>query len=179
MARTRNDKLAAVIRETGWTQAQVAARFVKVAAETEAHELTSATRSHVSMWLMGAAPSGRAPLILCETLARGLGRPVSLTDIGLAAPTPGAPQPLGWHADTLTALHDLGGDDMDIRRRHLLTNAAYSVAGLSLPTGPWWEETAEHARHRSPGTARRVGSTDVEAIRELVSFFSLRDQRRR
>ncbi|WP_372412667.1 Tat pathway signal protein [Streptomyces luteireticuli] len=178
MARTRNDRLAAVISETGWTQAQVAARFVKVAAESGAHELTHIARSHISLWVLGAIPSGRAPRILCETLSRGLARPVTLADIGLAAASPATTQPLGWDADTLTALHELGGDDMDMHRRHILSAAAYSVAGLALPDTAWWDTTAAHARQRPAGAGRLVGRSDVDAVRELLAFFSLRDQRR-
>ncbi|MFC8170415.1 Tat pathway signal protein [Streptomyces sp. NPDC057325] len=66
---------------------------------------------------------------------------------------------------------------MDRERRRLLAGAAYSVGGLALPGEPWWDEAPERARSRAAGSNRKVGETEVRAVREMTEFFSRRDQR--
>ncbi|MET8678207.1 Tat pathway signal protein [Streptomyces sp. NPDC004647] len=178
MARTRNTKLAAVIGETGWSQGQLAAQFVRVAAEVGATELLSTKRSHISMWVLGTQPTGRAPHILCETLSRRLQRPVTNTEIGLRPPRSGVTTAPEWRVDTLTALVDLGKSDVDMERRQILAGSAYSVAGLALPDQSWWDEAPEQGRIRPSATGRKVGEGEVDAVREMTVFFSKRDQRR-
>ncbi|MBP2400737.1 Tat pathway signal protein [Streptomyces syringium] len=177
MAHRRNVELAAAIREAGWSQEQTAQRFVRVAVESGARELAGTTRSHINQWVRGVRPSGRAPRILCETLSRGLRRPVSLAEIGLTS-GPAAMMAPQWAADPLTVLVDLGGMDVDIERRQMLASSAYSVAGLLLPAGSWWEEVPERARTRPPASPRTTSAEDVDSVREMVAFFSRRDQRR-
>lgn len=105
-----NHRLAAVIAEAGWSHAQLAVAFVRVASENGARELLGVGRSHVSHWVAGSRPSGRSPLILCEALSRRLGRLVTPAEVGLADADRPA-QPLSWDADTLAALADLGRAD--------------------------------------------------------------------
>jgi hypothetical protein len=176
--REGNTRLAAVIATAGLSHAQVAKIFVRVALEMDAHEFAGVGRSHVSHWIGGSKPSGRAPLILCEALSRRLGRIVTLDEIGLAdeaLPSGGA---LDWHADTLIALLDLGRVDVDMERRRLLGAAAYSVAALALPGAEWWTEMTDLGRRRVTAGARRVGRGDVEAVRDMTGMFSRIDQRR-
>ncbi|MFF5708134.1 Tat pathway signal protein [Streptomyces sp. NPDC012756] len=177
MAR-RNDELAAVIEETGWSQPVVAAAVVRVAAEAGIDELLSVTRSHVAMWVAGTQPRGRAADVLRETLSRRLGRPLTLAEIGLAGNASDTVTGSEWDTDTLTTLVDLGRNSMDRERRRLLTGAAiYSVGGLALPRDPWWDEAPQRARSRAVGPNRRVGETEVRAVREMTEFFARRDQR--
>ncbi|MEW5653740.1 Tat pathway signal protein [Streptomyces cinereoruber] len=176
MAR-RNDELAAVIAETGWSQPALAAAVVRVAAEVGADELLTVKRSHIAMWISGTRPRGRAGDILRETLSRRLRRPMTLAEIGLAGKVPDVVARSEWDMDTLTTLVDLGRDSMDRERRRLLAGAAYSVGGLVLPGEPWWDEAPERARARAEGPSRRVGETEVRAVREMTEFFSRRDQR--
>ncbi|MFD9794086.1 Tat pathway signal protein [Streptomyces sp. NPDC059070] len=175
-ARKRNEDLAAVIAETGWSQTKVAAAFVRVAAEARAGELLGTSRSQVAMWVSGTRPSGRAPRILCETLSRRLQRPITLAEIGLSAQGSAAVTAIEWHVDTLTELVDLGRANVDLERRRLLSGAAYSVGGLVLPGRQWWDEAPERARRRPAATGRRVGAAEVSALRETTEFFSRRDQ---
>ncbi|MFF4835155.1 Tat pathway signal protein [Streptomyces sp. NPDC001315] len=177
MARERNVRLAAVIAETGWSQPKIAAAFVRVAAEVGAHELLGTGRSHIAMWVAGTRPSGRAPQILCETLSRKLRRPVSPADIGLPGLAAHIAAASEWHVDTLTALVDLGRSDVDLERRQLLAGAAYSVGGLVLPEQRWWDEAPKQAQARTAATSRKVGTAEVNAVREMTEFFSARDQR--
>ncbi|MFF7098519.1 Tat pathway signal protein [Streptomyces rubradiris] len=177
MGRTRNTRLETVIRELGLSQRQLATRFRAVAAEHGASELQSVAQPYIARWI-GSPVEGRAPYILAETLSRGLGRRITLADIGLAAPAEPEPQPPAWSEDTLTMLVTLGSTDMDINRRRLLTNSVYSVAALAVPEDRWFEQAIDRARARRPLSQYWVTAEDVEAVREMAAFFSRRDQQR-
>lgn len=178
MARTRNTQLAGLISEVGWSQAQTARQFVRVAAEIGADELTGVTASHINQWVRGSRPSGRAPVILCETLSRGVHRRVTPADLGLAESSTDSLEESGWRVDPLAALHDLGGPDVSMERRRVVGAAAYSVAGFAIPGESWWREMAEHGAARQPTNERRIGRSDVEDMRDAAHFYSRRDQRR-
>ncbi|HST85522.1 MAG TPA: hypothetical protein VLL08_27535 [Kineosporiaceae bacterium] len=184
-ARVANTRLAGLIAEAGLSHAHVARIFVRVAMESGAEEFAGVGRSHVSHWVGGTRPSGRAPLILCEALSRHLGRNLSLDDIGLAGPASPAESTfsngLDWHVDPLNALTspaDPGRDDVDLEHRRVLEAAAYSVAALTLPDQPWWQRMAERRGARSTRGSRRVGSGDVGAVGDMAAMFSRIDQRR-
>lgn len=178
MARTRNTALAAVLAETGWSQTQAAAAFVRVASECGARDEMRVTRSHVSMWVSGTRPSGQAPHILCETLSRKLGRRVTLAETGLAGSTEPSEGGSDWSVDPLTKLAELGSDDLDMHRRKMLAATAYSVAGLALPPTAWWEAASVTAQERRPVSSRRVTADDIDDLRDLTGYFSARDQQR-
>ena len=173
-----NAKLAAAIAETGWSHAQVARAFVRVAKESKACEFGAVGRSHVSHWVGGSKPSGRAPVILCEALSRRLGRLMTLGEIGLSITPSMSQDALGWRLDTLTALTDLGRLDVDLERRRVLGAAIYSVAALALPNDRWWAQMAGGTNPAHTRGMPRVGRGDVEAVRDMVSVFSRIDQRR-
>ncbi|MEU2868522.1 Tat pathway signal protein [Streptomyces olivoreticuli] len=175
--RKRNARLAVLVVEANYSHAQLAAAFVRVAMENNAREFAGVTRSHVSHWVGGTRPSGRAPILLCETLSRRLGRIVTLEELGLST-EPESPREVDWCTDTLTTLADLGSVDLDMERRRLLSTAAYSVAGLALPGESWWRGMAEQGAHRSAVGVHRVGRVDLEAVRDMVAVFSRMDQRR-
>jgi hypothetical protein len=173
-----NAKLAAVIAGSGWSHAQVAHGFARVAAENGAREFAVVGRSHVSKWVAGSHPSGWAPVLLAEALSRRLGRVVTLDEIGLSVHSLCSRSVLDWSVDTLIAMTDFGRVDVDAERRRLLGVAAYSVAALALPSRPWWIEMARRGGHRASPGSRTVGRGDVEGVREMVSAFSRIDQRR-
>lgn len=188
--RTPNSRLAAVIAESGWSHAQVAAAFVRVAAENGAREFARVGKSHVSHWVTGTRPSGRAPAFLCEALSRRTGRVITAADIGLADhETPAAGQ-VDWDGDSLTGLVELGRADVDADRRRLLAAATFSLGGLALPDSGWWDRLADQGdrrTHRTPSSsptpgsspgAGQVGRGELEAVREMVSFLSRVDSRR-
>ncbi|MEV8376737.1 hypothetical protein AB0P21_28600 [Kribbella sp. NPDC056861] len=174
--RQRNEKLAAVIAEAGWSHAQLALAFGRVAAERRSEDQAGVGRSHVSHWVAGSRPSGAAPGILVETLSRRLGRPITADEIGLTQLT--LSPILDWNADTLTALVDLGRSTLDVERRSVLRAAGYSVAGLAIPDQTWWDHLADRSAKRTVSRGRLVGAGDLEAVRETVQLFTRIDQRR-
>ncbi|WP_199880910.1 tetratricopeptide repeat protein [Streptomyces kebangsaanensis] len=179
MARERNAALAALLKEAGWSQPQAAAAVARVAAESGVRELQAISRSHIAMWIQGTRPSGQAPHILCETLSRRLGRRLTLAEIGLEGEPAERPDSGShWSVDPLTALAELGSDDLDMHRRKMLATAAYSAAGLALPAASWWAAAPAAAAKRPAVSSRQVTSADIDDIRELTRFFSARDQQR-
>ncbi|MFB7299178.1 Tat pathway signal protein [Streptomyces rubiginosohelvolus] len=177
MGRTRNKRLEGVVQELGVSQRQLAAHFRAVAAEHGATELQSVAQPYIARWIGGASVEGRARFILAETLSRGLGRLVTLADIGLAADTKPESES-AWSDDTLTTLMTLGSTDMDIDRRRLLATSVYSVAALTLPEDQWFARAADRARTRRPLSSHVVTAQDVEDVREMAAIFSRRDQKR-
>ncbi|WP_338673900.1 Tat pathway signal protein [Streptomyces sp. SCSIO 30461] len=179
MARERNVTLAALLREAGWSQPQAAAAVARVAAEAGVRDLAAISRSHIAMWVQGTRPSGRAPHILRETLSRRLGRRLTLADLGLEGETTGQTDSgADWSVDPLTVLAELGSDDLDMHRRKLLATAAYSAAGLALPTASWWAAAPAAAAKRPAISPRQVTEADIDDIRDLAAFYSARDQQR-
>ncbi|GGO07846.1 Tat pathway signal protein [Microbispora rosea subsp. aerata] len=178
MARERNERLAALLKEAGWSRAQAASAFTRVAQENGLLDYAHIGRSHISMWVAGTKPSGAAPVILCQALSRRLKRVVTPDELGFAVPTAPAQEALEWRVDPLIALTDLGRTDLDADRRSLLTGAVYSVAALALPSREWWETMAGGSPAPAPVKHQRVGRGDVVTVQELTAAFSRIDQRR-
>ncbi|MFC7246967.1 Tat pathway signal protein, partial [Catellatospora aurea] len=177
--RTANTRLASVIAEAGWSHRQVASALVRVASEVGAQDLLTVGRSHVSKWMAGIQPSGLAPDLLAETFSRRLGRSITADDLGLA-PAAGSTghSMIDWDADTLMGLDMLRKADVDGQRRRFVGAAAFSLAGLALPSERWWADLAKRGANRTrPGT-RTTGRADLEMIRETSQVFSSLDQRR-
>ncbi|WP_412752872.1 Tat pathway signal protein [Krasilnikovia sp. M28-CT-15] len=176
-----NTKLLSVIAAAELTHGQVARDIHRIAGEiaddgSAPADVAGIGRSHVSHWVAGVTPSGRLPALLCEVLSRRLGRTVTPEEIGLPSAPPSAGGTLGWEADTLVSLRDLGGAYVDAARRRVLATAAYSLAALTLPEPAWWARMA--ALVRAPSEGAQVGRGDVAAVREAVALFSRMDQRR-
>lgn len=178
MTQKRNERLAAILEEAGWSRAQAASAFNRVAQENNLVGYTAIGRSHVSMWVGGTEASGASPVILSQALTRRLGRVITPDELGFAAASPSGQGALDWIVDPILTLTDLGRSDLDVERRKLLTGAVYSIAGLALPGESWWEEMAAAAPAESAAGARRAGRSDVAAVREMTAAFSRMDQSR-
>ncbi|MER6091275.1 Tat pathway signal protein [Streptomyces bluensis] len=178
MARERNKRFEALLKEAGWSRAQAAAAFVRVASENQLTGYVHIQRQHVQHWVAGHEPSGQAPIIMCEALSRRLKRVVTASQAGFAVPVSPAQRALDWRVDPLIALNDLGSSDLDPDRRSLLRGGVYSAAALALPADSWWVEMAKEPANDEPRNTQRVGRGDVESVRETTLAFSRMDQRR-
>ncbi|WEH39847.1 Tat pathway signal protein [Streptomyces sp. AM 2-1-1] len=186
MARTRNEQLAGLLAEAGWSRAQAASAFNRAAAEGRRADDPCGPligRSHVSMWVGGTRPSGSAPAVLARALSRRLRRVVTVAELGFGGPGPAQPGPSaeGPSPDALSVLADLGRADLHPDRRNLLAGIVYSTAFLAVPTG---ERPPPSAPGAFPPPAERlsnglrVAQGDVATVRELTLAFSAVDQRR-
>ncbi|MET9134249.1 Tat pathway signal protein [Streptomyces antibioticus] len=178
MARERNEQFAALLTEAGWSRAQAAAAFVRVAKENRLTRYANVQRQHVSHWVAGHQPSEHAPIIMCEALTRRLKRVVTPDEAGFTVLTASAQGALDWRVDPLVALNDLGRTDLDADRRSLLRGGVYSAAALVLPSDAWWAEMAMEPVAEARKGAQRVGRGDVESVRDMILAFSRMDQRR-
>ena len=176
--RARNERLAALLSEAGWSRAQAASAFNRVAQEAKGVGQGQIGRSHLSMWVGGTQPSGAAPVVLCQALSRRLRRQVTLEEAGFTRSVP--PWVGGsWDVDPRITLAELGSRDLNADRRSLLAGGVYSVAALVLPGDHWWQEMAQSpCPDARPAGVKRVGRHDVETVRNLTAAFSRMDQSR-
>lgn len=178
MARERNARFEALLKEAGWSRAQAASAFVRVANENNLTDYGHIARQHVQHWVAGHEPSGQAPIIMCEALSRRLKRVITPLEAGFTALNSPAQGALDWRVDPLIALNDLGSTDLDPDRRSLLRGGVYSAAALALPADSWWDNMAKEPTGEARKGATRVGRGDVQSVREMTLAFSRMDQRR-
>jgi hypothetical protein len=168
-----NLRLAEVMRRVACSHKGLAARVRKVAAEHGEDLLTD----HVTVkrWLEGAVPRGRTPEFIAEALSRKAGSRITTDDIGMApAATPVRTADTALeYAETveeaevrLTDLtrHDLAADAV---ARSEVTPAAWY-----RPVVPWLITRPESVAR---GEGRRVGLSEVEAVRTTTSAFMRMD----
>ncbi|MEU8567412.1 Tat pathway signal protein [Streptomyces pathocidini] len=178
MTRTRNERLAGLLEEAGWSRADAATAFVRVARENQHEDYAHIVRQHITSWVSGSVPSGLAPLILCQALSRRLKRVVTPDELGFAAPGPPACGALDWGIDPLITLNDLGRTDLDADRRRLLISGVYSTTALVPPGEAWWQAAAKETSAGPSTSSHRVGRSDVVTVQELTLAFSRMDQQR-
>jgi hypothetical protein len=123
--------------------------------------------SSVIRWLRGQRPRGVVADLIADVLARKLGRPLSLDDIGMGTPGahPAPSTPLDGFIDRSTALWR--GDQ---QQRPDLQQAPV-ITGLPA-VGPVWEwENPPEDTDVSRRGVQRVGYTDVTALRSARSHY--------
>lgn len=179
-SRSRNVKLAAAIKEAGWSYNDLASAIRRVAAETGTRDYGLVSRSHVGWWVAGTVPSGLAPQLIAEALARKLRRVITPSDIGFPIGDAGA-DASDWDADTLALidlLADLARSDSDVDRRDFAFSAATFIAATAaVPPESWWVNAAAQRATAVPAAGRLVGRGDLQAVTDMVALFSRMDQR--
>lgn len=167
-----NERLAAVIAETGLTYAAVARSVVAVALEAGQQIRTNASSVH--HWLNGTTPEPATQDFLIEALSRRLSRPLTPADVGLSSPDSRANADLGLSIghDPMGTLALLGRADLD--RRRFLVTSAYSVAASVLPLDYVSDIAGRSAAARA---GKVVGAAEVEAVRDMTRMFTEIDER--
>jgi tetratricopeptide (TPR) repeat protein len=164
--RPPNRALAALLDEAGWTNAQFAAAVNRLA--PDANLRLNYDKSAVAHWLTGTRPVPRARPLVCEALARRLGRPITEAAAGFGP----APQTDDDGCDSVTKLIELGSADMDPTRRAALgAIGIYSVA-LAIPG---WPEVTARFNHLKTNPHVRIGTGEVEAVRAMTDHLSTLD----
>ncbi|MFR9725836.1 hypothetical protein ACL02R_21080 [Streptomyces sp. MS19] len=153
MAREPNTALGRLIEQAGWSRTQVARAVNRMGAEVGV-ELRY-DQSAVSHWLSGTVPRVVVRPLVCEALARRLGRPVTQQDAGFVSGTT-ARRP----GDLAEQLIDIGTGDMDPSRRNVLQAGLYSAA-LALPAYGSVGPPAVSDR-------RRVGPGEVSTVETMT-----------
>ena len=165
----RNDALAALIQEAGYSEAGLARRVNQLARDRLNLDLRY-DYTAVYRWKKGQQPRPPVPWLLAEALSERLGRRVAAAEFGMLDEGVLADQGLAYPADPLVAVEtilELGKAGM--KRRTVITNAPFVVAALAGPSRDWLLAVLE--QQRGGWGPRAVGLAQVEAIRTVFRFF--------
>ncbi|MFD6340231.1 hypothetical protein [Streptomyces sp. NPDC060131] len=163
-----NARLARLLEEAGWNATQLAHAVSAVAFE-HGHDLT-VYRSTATRWLTGAHPRPPASAYILEALARRLGRPLAAADAGLTRAPARIPD-WSWEENPVHHLAKLTHSQLDPSRGRFLGADVYSLTVLAVPG---WEDLLARTTARRAGVmaGRRVGHTEVEAMKSMTAFFA-------
>lgn len=108
-------------------------------------------RTAVAHWISGSRPQGQVPALIAEVLTRRLGRPVTMSEIGLDDSD--ATKTL--HSDSaggITALIELAQNDLNPASHDILARSIYRLDALAVPPYPVPGRALHHAdvvQHRA------------------------------
>lgn len=177
-----NDRLAALMREAGFSAPdgsvgrKVFARAVQEVAASHG-VVRKFNHTYVSRWLRGVLPRDvETRGFIAEALAKRLGRPVALHEIGLDSPDV-VPPDLGTrypakHTESTQVLARLLQADLDqlpIFLRAVPDVAAWNEAALT------WLVSSGPPERPTGNTGHRVGTADVARLRAMVRSFDQLD----
>jgi hypothetical protein len=144
----------------------------------QARGVASVRCDHTSVlrWLAGEQPRPPVPELIAGVLGDVLGRQVPEIELGM---TPSdLPADLGLHlpiAWTDTVAISTALWRADVQRRRFLANAAFAAAAMPASALRWL--TSPPAEAPAGSGSLRVGSADIEAIRELTLSYRELDNR--
>lgn len=164
--RSPNHRLREMIAACGVSYDTVARDVVRIAAENG--EVLRTNKSAVAHWVAGAEPSERTAAYLAEALSRRAGRPVTPTQLGIAAGS--APELAGTQPIETATL--LGW--ADIEHRGFLSTAVYTASDVVMPLKYDHEPVSRLLRGRTAGA--RVGAEEIAIVRQITSAFSAADE---
>jgi hypothetical protein len=164
----RNQSLADLIQEAGYTYEALARAVARVAAENGDHGLRT-NRSAVAHWVKGVTPAASTPTYLAEALSRRLGRPLSPADIGFDAPSR---LPAPYDPDP-TALTTLCRADLatPVVRRSVL----FSAALLPL-SAAWLRDADDRGRRARAAGSPMIGEAEIVTVRQITKAFNIADE---
>lgn len=164
-----NERLAALIAEAGISNKGLARRVVM---QGEARGVRGLAYDHTSVtrWLAGQEPREPVPDLLANVLSDLLGRPVSVTDVGMVPG--GLPADLGLELtagwpDCVAAATALWR--ADIERRRFLTDSAIAVSASAAVALRWLVSRAADSPAGAGGKA--IGASEVAGIREVTQSY--------
>lgn len=163
----RNDALRNLVKEARWTHHSFAVAVNRVGAE--AGVALHYDRTAVSHWLAGSRPRRPVPEFVAETLARRLGRSISLADTGLADTSTDGELPSERPCGIQT-LHDLVMADLDPARRTKLRELPYRAAWAVAPE---WHDDSDAA---SLTVATQGETPTLTVISTVTSAFATADR---
>jgi hypothetical protein len=180
-----NQRLAALIREAGSSNAGLARRVNMVGAERGVD--LRYDKTSVARWLRGQQPRGIAPSLIAEALGRKLGRPVTVDEIGMADGRNGSSSVGLRFAPTAAATIEVVTElwRSDVNHRDFLLGPSFAIAALVAPSRDWLitqpdDDVARDVAQASEGgrgAGQHVGASDVEAVREATKMLRDLDHR--
>ncbi|GAA4605080.1 hypothetical protein GCM10023195_17540 [Actinoallomurus liliacearum] len=174
--RQPNERLSALIDETGISHKGLAARVVKVGKAKGYGDLRY-NHSSVARWLRGEIPREPTPALIAETFSTALGRPVTVADVGMArqqkTSVDAALQLPQRPSDSARLLEALSHDDLE--RRRALLGADFDIAAFNSAALRWI--LAPRTALPAATGSRAIGAADIEDIREATRAFRVLDNR--
>jgi hypothetical protein len=173
--KTPNAQLAGLLEEAGCSNRRLAHYVVELG---KIRGIAGLRYDHTSVlrWLGGETPRPPVPGVLAEVLSGLVGRVITPADLGMSVG--GVNAALGLEVapdlpDAITGITALWR--ADVERRQFLTGAsfsaaAYASAGLRWLTLPDPGPLDGHA-------GRRIGQTDVDALRQIGQTYRQLDNR--
>jgi hypothetical protein len=171
--RQPNDRLAALLSETGWSHAGLAKRAND---ECQARGVPrSYTATSVANWLGGMVPTEPVPAVLASLFAERLGRLIILSDLGYDEDVP-LDLALSWEPTTRATVDTVAKLwKVDMERRAALLGSAWIATAFAGPTREWlldwFEEDTGHAG------GRQVGAAEVDVVWSMCHAFADVDHR--
>ncbi|MFE1308019.1 hypothetical protein [Streptomyces sp. NPDC058755] len=160
MGRTPNAALAALMREAGWGNGQLARAVNRTASEGGLTLRYDA--STVTHWLKGSVPREEARAAVVEALSRKVGRVVTFAEAGFP----------GEDVNRSAALADLVRSDLDPSRRGVLVTGLYSAA-LMVPRFSDLSDRLDHADDEvKAGRTVRVGAGEVVTLQRMTDHIA-------
>ncbi|MGH3939641.1 MAG: hypothetical protein ACRDTG_13625 [Pseudonocardiaceae bacterium] len=164
--RSPNHRLRERIAACGLSYDGVARAVVRIAAENG--EALGTNKSAVAHWVAGVEPSERTAVYLAEALSRRAGRPVTLTQLGLAVGS--EPELVGTQPiETATLL-----GRADIEHRGFLATAVYTASDVTMLLDYDHEPVSRLLRARTG--QGRVGAEEVAVVRQITKAFAAADE---
>ncbi|WP_331740791.1 sporulation protein (plasmid) [Streptomyces cyaneofuscatus] len=165
--RPPNADLARLIETCGASHKSLALRVNQLAK----HAGTETDYSHTSLanWCQrGMIPKWPVPTFLAQALGERLGRPVSLSEIGMGeAETPAADVGLDFPRDRGDAVQVATSFWSFVNRRDFLTGSGFAVSAFSTPVTRWLVTPADEAADLTCGK-KQVGKADLEELRDAA-----------
>ncbi len=170
-----NDQLRAAIDEAGCSHSLLARSVVELA-QAKGTQGLKYDHTSVLRWLDGEQPRHPGPELIAEVLSGRLAQVVTPAELGMHAPPQdaglGLDLPLTW-PEGVAAVTGLWS--ADVHRTQFLSTAGFAVAA-SASAGVRWLTLPPACTLTGLGK-RRIGASDVEALREINRTYRELDNR--
>ncbi|CCH31837.1 hypothetical protein ABZ816_25880 [Actinosynnema sp. NPDC047251] len=166
-----NESLRSLMREAGLTNHNLAQAVNRVAGES-CVDLTY-DRTTVSHWLSGSRPRPPVPDFIAEALSRRLGRPVTISAVGLAGGTAPARRASAEDPAGTQALFLLATAHLDAGDRATLREVPYRVDWASAPGWPAGQPGGSSAVWAPRNEIAMAGPDAVAALRATTATLEL------
>lgn len=174
----RNEALAELIAEAGFSEGGLARRVNELGLAHEGLRLTY-DYSAVYRWVVkGQRPESPVPSLIAQALSERLGRRVAPSDFGMTDEASLAARALTYSSDvagTVDTILELGRVELKgkgVQRRRVVA-APFVLAAAAAPSRDWLLSTLDETTDENG--PRRIGMRQVDGIREMFRIMQEMD----
>lgn len=174
----RNDTLAELISEAGYSEGGLARRVNELGLAHEGLRLTY-DYSAVYRWVVkGQRPEPPVPSLIAQALSERLGRRVMPSDFGMTDEASLAARALTYSSDvtaTVDTILELGRTELKGKRveRRRVMAAPFVLAAAAAPSRDWLLSTLDETTGEDG--PRRIGMRQVDGIRQMFKIMQEMD----